>query len=448
VNSSFGNCFEGEMAKTVIACAVSGLILFAAASTGAEPISSAVPVPEPPESPRIAALADAVMEGDAAALGRFWREMDGKTPLVEPIADDPKQARVTFVWRGTDQTKCVFLIGGLPGGDETLDRLEGTDLWYLTERIPVGARFGYMFLVNYPKMVPGRFARNPFPQADPLNPSRLGFQSIAELAQAAPQPWIKPRSGAPRGRLDAVTVESPTPEKAPPVWVYTPSGYDPGGQPCALLIAFDGEASGAKPNDALIPIPTIVENLIAAKKIPSTVVVLIGSGDQDQRNRNLRGSDAFANYLANVLLPWVRSRYRVVADPARTVIAGQSYGGLAAAHAALRHSDVFGCVLSQSGSFWFNPTIGSGYAATYDTDTGWLTRQFAAGPRLPLRFYVEVGLFEQGAVHNMVLENRRFRDVLEAKRYPVTYSEYLGGHDYCCWRGSFADGLVALLGNR
>ena len=289
--------------------------------------------------------------------------------------------------------------------------------------------------------------RNPFPRADPLNPSRLGFQSIVELSQAPPQPWIKPQPGRARGKLEAVTLKSPGPLKpAPAVWLYTGASYDPKGVPCSLLLAFDGEIAGAKPEEALIPIPTIVENLMAAKKIPPTVVVLVGSPDQETRNRNLRGSDAFADYLAKELVPWVRSRYRVADDAARTVIAGQSYGGLGAAHAALRHPKTFGGVLSQSGSFWFNPSVGSAYAATYDTETGWLTRQFAASPRLPVRFYVEVGLFEQGAVHNMVLENRRFRDVLEAKGYPVVYSEFLGGHDYCCWRGSLADGLIALLG--
>jgi enterochelin esterase-like enzyme len=309
-----------------------------------------------PESPRIATLADALRRGDTTALPDFWRELDGRTPLIEPITSDPKHVRVTFIWRGKQDTKRVFLIGGLPGGDETLDRLEGSDVWYLTERIPVEARFGYMFLVDYPKMVPGGFSRNPFPQADPLNPVRLGAQSIAELAQAPAQPWIKPRSGASQGKLELVTIESNRLKPAPPVWVYTAAGYDRKGTPCALLVALDGEACGANPHEASMPIPTIVENLMAAKKI--------------------------------------------------------------------------------------------GHAATYDTDTGWLTRQFAASPRLALRFYLEVGLFEQGAVHNMVLENRRFRDVVEAKGYPVTYSEYLGGHDYCCWRGSFADGLVALVGGR
>jgi enterochelin esterase family protein len=67
---------------------------------------------------------------------------------------------------------------------------------------------------------------------------------------------------------------------------------------------------------------------------------------------------------------------------------------------------------------------------------------------LPLRFFLEVGILEQGIPINMVLENRRLHDVLVAKGYPVTYSEYNGGHDLLCWRGSLADGLIALVGKR
>jgi enterochelin esterase family protein len=38
------------------------------------------------------------------------------------------------------------------------------------------------------------------------------------------------------------------------------------------------------------------------------------------------------------------------------------------------------------------------------------------------------------------------RDVLLLKNYPVTYREFDGGHDYLWWRGSFADGLLSLIG--
>jgi hypothetical protein len=31
-------------------------------------------------------------------------------------------------------------------------------------------------------------------------------------------------------------------------------------------------------------------------------------------------------------------------------------------------------------------------------------------------------------------------------RYTLHYAEYNGGHDYICWQGTLADGLLALVG--
>ena len=219
-----------------------------------------------PESPRIAALGEAIRNGDRTALGRFWKEVDGKTPIIEPIDGDTKQLRVSFLWHGDDQTRRVFLIGGLPGGDETLDRLEGTDLWYLTQRIPAQARFGYMFLVNYPKMVPGGTSRNPFPRSDPLNPKRLGIAALVELPQAPPQPWLNVRAGSSPPEVTEVAIKSTNLEHAPPVWVAHTAGVKAFESPSSLLVALDGETNGGKPSETLIPIPQIVENLKAATR--------------------------------------------------------------------------------------------------------------------------------------------------------------------------------------
>jgi enterochelin esterase-like enzyme len=38
------------------------------------------------------------------------------------------------------------------------------------------------------------------------------------------------------------------------------------------------------------------------------------------------------------------------------------------------------------------------------------------------------------------------RTVLQAKGYSVHYAEYGGGHDWICWQGTLADGLMTLLG--
>jgi len=80
-------------------------------------------------------------------------------------------------------------------------------------------------------------------------------------------------------------------------------------------------------------------------------------------------------------------------------------------------------------------------------EPGWLTREFVAAARRAVRSYPEIGRFEQGGgFTGDVAENRHFRHVLKAKGYTVHYSHYSGGHDYVSWRGSFADGLMALMG--
>ena len=158
------------------------------------------------------------------------------------------------------------------------------------------------------------------------------------------------------------------------------------------------------------------------------------------RNRELPCHQPFADFLARELLPWARERYRVTSEPSRTVVAGSSYGGLAAAYAGFRYPDVFGNVLSQSGAFWWRPES--------DTEHEWLIHQFVESRCLPLWFYLDVGTFENGFKDpSMLVANRHMRDVLRAKGYPVTYAEYVGGHDYPCWEITLPHGLLALVGD-
>jgi enterochelin esterase family protein len=102
---------------------------------------------------------------------------------------------------------------------------------------------------------------------------------------------------------------------------------------------------------------------------------------------------------------------------------------------AQRHPELFGNVLAQSGSFFT--------AADQPMGDEWVYRHLVTGPKLPLRFYLDVGRFEPNF---SVTGVRLMRNVLEARGYPLTYQEFSGGHDYAWWRGTFADGLIALLG--
>jgi enterochelin esterase family protein len=164
-------------------------------------------------------------------------------------------------------------------------------------------------------------------------------------------------------------------------------------------------------------------------------------------DQDLSCSEPFGAFVINDLVPWVPAEYRVSEEPARTIVVGLSLGGLMASYCSLRHPEVFGNVLSQSGSYqWYPGGLEPDDRDMPDGEPGWLTRQFVAAPRRTVRFYLEIGRFEDGGFVSGLAETRRFRDVLEAKGYSVHYSEFCGGHDYVSWRGSFADGLMALAG--
>jgi enterochelin esterase family protein len=146
--------------------------------------------------------------------------------------------------------------------------------------------------------------------------------------------------------------------------------------------------------------------------------------------------DLFLRFLLDELMPFVSDNISVTDDPRRTVLAGQSLGGLAAAHTAFAAPDRFGAVIGQSSSFW--------WPGSEDGELGGdrVIRDYAASERQPIRFFMEAGLHER----ELLEQNRRMRDVLVGQGYDVAYREYEGGHDCACWRGGLADGLVALLG--
>ncbi len=414
-------------------------------------------------SPRLIALRQELEAGNMQALDQFWREVTERgTPLVEPIADDEQHVLVTFLWRAEQETKNVILISELCGhwdrknfrGSNFIRFLE-TPLWYRTYCLRTDLREIYRLSPNdnlvelddVPSTSEAMAARMATWQPDPLNPhryvlprdpenadSREVVHSVIALPAAPPQPWITPRSEVPAGQVQLHRLYSTILRSERRVWVYTPPGYVSDGEPYTQLILLDGWSY-----IHLIPAPTILDNLLAADRLPPMVAVLIDS--TADRSRELNSYPPFNDFLTQELLPWARQHYHLTQAPDKTIIGGTSLGGVAAAYAALRHPTIFGNVLSQSGAFWNG---GQG-----DPEEEWLARQFAACARLPISFYLEAGLLENPRDHpveTILRATRHLRTVLQAKGYTVHYAEFNGGHRHICWRGTLSDGLLALAG--
>ena len=436
--------------------------------------------PEPWSDPyptkRIQALRDQISAGKTNTEN-FWKQVEAEgTPLTESFGTDGKYQLVTFLWRSRNDTRNVFVRGSYlgvgPPANYSMHHVPNSDVWYLTVKLPTGARFSYQISPNDPLTYEGPRAaqRTATRQADPLNKhplsacppdtSKFNCNSVAALPGAAPQPWAVSVPGIAEGRVEKHTIKSAIQKLDRPISVYTPANYKADGPPNALLIVFDGEDLANNP----APLTTL-NNLVAASKIPKTVAVFVNNVPR-RRLVDMVASDEFADFMARELVPWIRTHYNVTKDPKQTVLSGYSAGGLASAYVALRHPEVFGNVLSQSGAFWWSPehnggvcgarcpeTGGRGGDGNRDTTTegNFLVREFLARPKLPLRFYLTAGTFEfdrDGGGGEILEATRHLRDVLLAKGYQVHYQQFVGGHDGLSWRGGFGEGLIHLLGAR
>ncbi|WP_405386695.1 enterochelin esterase [Streptomyces sp. NBC_01102] len=377
----------------------------------------------------------------------FWAAVrSGGHPVVapDPEGDDDHRA-VTFLWQGTPATRAVQVLPNKLGDPRDPEvnmaaQVPGTDVWHWTLRLRHDWRGTYDFYVDegdgpeygtpaYWQWL--RTRRRP----DPLNPSALPRRwsgdpvSYAELP-AAPRAgdWLPRPDATARGRVAAHDVPAGNLGGSRRVWVYEPplpAGHSAADLP--VLVLLDGEHWQPR-----LGLSHLLDNLIDDGRIPPVVALLPDSVDAGTRWADLTCRPGFVSFLTDELLPWTAARLPVTDDPARTVVAGQSLGGLAAAHAALSAPGRFGNVLVQSGSFWWPD----------GPDAEWLTGRIAQEPRLPVRFRLSFGEQEWVALPAA----RRLRDTLAAAGYDdATYHEFNGGHDYLCWRTELADGLVELL---
>jgi len=403
-------------------------------------------------SPVILQLRKSIADGgQVMAVADFWKNVEKSgTPLIEAVPGSNRSVLATFVWKGKPATKNVFLLwprlSYAHPDDYFFSHIPGTDIWFKTIKLRSDMRIYYQISPDDPlgERPEGQWTRNA--QADPLNPKRDNndasaapeqVRSLLEMPDVRSEPWYIKRPDVARYSSSELEIQSAKLKSKRKVKVYLPPGFSAQQRPYPSIYLTDGEDS-----DGLVFATWTFENLLADRKIPATVVVRIVNPDQETRNRELACDDTFADYLSEELVPFIQANFNTSREPSKTAIGGYSLGGLAASYAAFRHPNAFGMVLSQSGSYWFEPSHKE------FAEPNWLARQFAEYEKLPLRFYLDAGSNEldlRGDGSGILVPNRQFRDVLKAKGYEVLYDEFAGDHDYINWRGTLADGLIYLF---
>lgn len=437
-------------------------------------------------SPRIEAFAKASAENTDQARAALVADLKAAGgPIVEPLVNQPGKVLVSFVYVGSDKPvtlRCQLFPRQSERLSHAMERVAGTDVWYASTPADADLSIAYRFVVDDPMSGVGSDLAKLFADkerlmaltaeslqrshADPYNPDAM-FPMMALMTAGV-------TDGVPRERWDSVlTLPSAEPLRhygTPPargeiqshtftsrmfpgertVGVYVPHRYDPDrNEPYAAVVMLDGEYWRTAGR-----IDVMLDNLIADGDIPPLLAVLVHNATPVSRMVEMTCNPDHPGMLADELLPWLRQQYHATVEPARTVIGGASYGGLASIYAAFERPDAFGNVVSMSASLWWGlASEADGPSCGRDHEPEWLTRQYAQAERKPIRFWIDVGRLETGPIPQapgveMFATSRHFRTVLHAKGYEIVgYREQAGAHDFANWRRTLPAGLTALLGS-
>jgi enterochelin esterase-like enzyme len=273
---------------------------------------------------------------------------------------DAKDLKEGTAWigRGPDfffateaSSQPALVIDGAPSAAK-MQNIPSSNLWYATARIePVARLHAFNYLIQGAK-----------------------FGGRLDLPVYGPLTYLLP--GVPTGTL------SPKLEHTSKIydgmksdyWIYVPAQYDPK-IPAALLVIQDGHSFIDR--DGGIPVLNAIDNLIAQKKIPVMICVLIRPGDiesapgtptynfvkafSEKRNRTMRDSmrstlydtvsNRYVTFLRDEVLAEVSAKYNIRKDAYSRAIMGSSSGAICSFNAAWQMPDQFSRVITWIGSF-------------------------------------------------------------------------------------------------
>ncbi|MGA2536823.1 MAG: alpha/beta hydrolase-fold protein [Terracidiphilus sp.] len=236
---------------------------------------------------------------------------------------------------------------------------------------------------------------------------------------------------------DSAKLLVPTSHPAPwtrRITVYVPAQYVPG-TAAPFIVGADG------PDRMLF---TVLDNLIAERKVPSMVAISIsnGGGDAQGSERGLEYdtmSGLYAEWVENEVLPLVEAQTQVklTKDPDARATMGGSSGGSCALIMAWYHHELYHRVLTYSGTY-----VNQQWPYNSQSPHGaWEFHEHLIPntPAKPIRLWMEVGdkdlynpnIMKDG-MHDWVVANEQMAKVLAAKgyHYQFVFAENAGHVDH------------------
>ena len=248
--------------------------------------------------------------------------------------------------------------------------------------------------------------------------------------------------------------------------ILLPPDYASSGKEYPVLYLNDGQ------DLARLRMTEVLDSLYQHKIIQPFVLVAIHAGDRIQEYGTAaqadymhRGSKAalYTNFVLTELLPYIKNHYRVSSEPAKSVFAGFSLGGLSAFDLVFHHPERFSRAGVFSGSFWWrSKSTEAGYRDETDRIMHDLVRK---GPYSPtLKFWFETGTDDETSDRNnngiidSIDDTTDLIDELVKKGYQrdgnghprdIRYVEIVGGqHNQQTWSNIMPDFLEWAFGTK
>ncbi|RLP74509.1 DUF3327 domain-containing protein [Mycetocola tolaasinivorans] len=399
--------------------------------------------PLPADPAWFAAWLDRLAAGESEET--FWAALPESPVLGEARHIAGVALReVTFLWRG-DEPEVMVHINSLTDAHREditpalLARIPGTTIRHISYLIPEDLLAGYRFVpdAHIPRDAgrerPGWLRIHELGRPDPRNPRTLPHplgetSSMLVMPGFAAHPvWSAGMAAStrPEGTYRTLRTRSVlSPERT--VYLYTPP------EPVTrLLLLFDGDRWDA------LGLHTALDRFAAA----GLAVAMISAISPEDRSRDLPHPARIAEILRREVLPALSVELGGLPAPANTLVAGQSYGGLAAGALVLEHPDIAHTGIVQSGSFHFRADTEPSPHAEEPGDVSERLSIRTPGPQTGA-LIMQLGS-EEGI---LVPQGRRLRDRARAAGYPVSYREVRGGHDFAWWSHGLFTALEEALG--
>jgi len=370
---------------------------------------------------QISLMSDSVSRQKSIDL--WWAALKEKNQIPLVVEDS-----VAFLYQG--KARSVTWAGDFNGWgfDKTFyndgHKIGNSKVWLLKASFPKDARLDYKIILDRNNYI-----------LDPSNP----YQQWSGVGGGSPNSELRmplwkesaeqiTHNDIPHGKIISdVLMNSIALGYQITYSVYLPYGFEKMGKLPSLYVTDGYEYLHPKMGN----MSTVLDNLIAEKKIKPIIVVFVDHREPVNRSNNRRMQELAMNslyldFFVKELIPEIEKNYPTVQQSTARGIMGTSMGGLTSTYFAFARPDVFGLAGIQSPAFWTKPQIYQLCSSSSNTK-------------------MKISM-TSGAINDTNKEAEKMKNILAASSCEYNFHQVNEGHSWGNWRNLIDDVLIDLFG--